>query len=115
MELPLEDFGRSTVGREAARYSLTVEELVRYAVEYYLWKRHSGRQAVKLPRFSRGGEPAGPAFRLSLELDDSAWEDLQDEAQRQGSSLELVVEHAVLLLLADLDSGRAVSVLEEND
>jgi hypothetical protein len=115
LSLPLGDFGRTTVGKEAARYSLTVEELVRYAVYYYLDQRESGRQALKLPRFSRTAE-SEPPLRLSLDLDESIWSELPAEAERQGVSVGRLLEHAVLYLLADLDAGRvASSMLDRGD
>jgi hypothetical protein len=110
LSLPLGDFGRTTVEKEAARYSLTVEELVRYAVYYYLDQRESGRQASKLPRFSRTAEPESePSLKLSLDLDEGIWSELPAEAGRQGVSVGRLLEHAVLYLLADLDAGRVAS------
>jgi hypothetical protein len=44
--------------------------------------------------------------RLGLDLDAFGWEALEEEARRQGVTVERLVEHAALYYLADLDSGR---------
>jgi hypothetical protein len=43
---------------------------------------------------------------LSLELENGILQRLQQEAERQGISLESLCEHAALLYLADLDAGK---------
>lgn len=43
---------------------------------------------------------------LTVHLGDFAWEAIEDEATRAGSSVEEIVVFSVLYYLADLDSGR---------
>lgn len=43
---------------------------------------------------------------VTLHLGDFAWEAIDDEAARAGSSIEEIVAFSVLYYLADLDSGR---------
>ncbi len=47
--------------------------------------------------------------RLTFEMDDFGWEILKEEAERQGTSLEAIVQHALAYYIADLDSGRIAS------
>jgi hypothetical protein len=105
LTLSLEEFGASTLEGEAERLSVTPAELGRQAVRYYLSDRDSGRMALRVPRLSGGGARE-PAMELELELDDDAWRELDEEAQRQGVSLERLLEHAVVYFLVDLDAGR---------
>jgi hypothetical protein len=105
LTLSLEEFGASTLEGEAERLSVTPAELARQAVRYYLSDRGSGRMALRVPRLS-GGAAREPAMKLELELDEDVWRELDGEAQRQGVSLERLLEHAVVYFLADLDAGR---------
>jgi hypothetical protein len=51
---------------------------------------------------------------LTIEFDDFGWSRIREEAERQGTSPEEVVSHAVAYYMADLDSGRiAARVLKE--
>ncbi len=103
LKLALDDFGRATLEGEAARYSVEPGELVGHAVDYYLGDRDSGRPALKVPRFDRTSTVA--PLELVVELDDRTWEEAEAEAARQRVSVERLLEHAALYLVADLDSG----------
>ena len=50
LELKLDDFAWESLAEEAAREGLTVEELVGYAVLYYLADADSGRVARQVSR-----------------------------------------------------------------
>jgi hypothetical protein len=43
---------------------------------------------------------------LTLKLDGFAWEALEEEAAREGVTMEELITFGVLYYLADLDSGR---------
>jgi hypothetical protein len=107
LTLALDDFGQATLQVEAARLSLSTAELVGQATLYYLEDRPSGRPALRVPRFSR--DPAEKTIDLELELDHHTWEELELESMRQGVTVERLVEHAALYLMADLDSGRVAT------
>jgi hypothetical protein len=49
---------------------------------------------------------ARTARKLTLELDDFAWESISEEAAREGLTVEELVGYALLYYLADADSGR---------
>jgi hypothetical protein len=51
--LQLDGFAYETVAEEAARLGVSVEELVTFAVLYYLADRDSGRIARRIPPFRR--------------------------------------------------------------
>jgi hypothetical protein len=112
--LSLEEFGASTLEAEAERYSVTPAELGRHAVRYYLADRGSGRMALRVPRLS-GGAAREPALELKLDLDSDSWNELEGEAERQGVSLERLLEHAVVYFLADLDAGRVERRMLEDE
>lgn len=70
-----------------------------------------------MPRFdraqTRSTTPEAPqdadartARELTLKLDDFAWENIAEEATREGLTVEELVGYAVLYYLADADSGR---------
>lgn len=50
--------------------------------------------------------PAGSRRRVTVELEDFAWEQIDEEAAREGLDIERLVEFALLYYLADADSGR---------
>jgi hypothetical protein len=51
--LQLDGFAYETIAEEAARLGVPVEELVSFAVLYYLADRDSGRIARRIPPFGR--------------------------------------------------------------
>jgi hypothetical protein len=107
LKLELDDFGQATLQVEAARLSLSKAELVGQAVEYYLEDRPSRRPGLRVPRFSRG--PVEKIVELELDLDPDTWDEVESESKRQRVTVERLVEHAALYLMADLDSGRVAT------
>ncbi len=98
-------FGWNSLEERAGSMGFSVDQFMEQAVAYYLSELDSGRAAARLPRF--GTEPPdGRARVLTLELDDSCTTRLDREANHQRSSLPLLLRHAALLYLADLDDGR---------
>jgi hypothetical protein len=103
LKLALDSFGRATLEVEAERYAVSPGELVGQAVEYYLSDRDSGRPALRVPRFGR--TRAKPTMELDVDLAARTWADAEAESKRQGVSLERLLEHAAIYLIANLDSG----------
>jgi hypothetical protein len=112
--LSLEDFGRTSLESRARDLDVPVSALVRQAALYYLTVRGSERSALRIPRFAR--EPAGDGrLELSIQLDEADWSALEVEAVHQRVPVERLLEHAALMFLADVDSGRvAVRIVEED-
>lgn len=107
LKLALDEFGRATLEGEAARYRVSAGELVGNAAEYFLGDRDSGRPALKVPRFARGG--ATPELDVEVDLDERTWDEAEAEAARQRVPLERLLEHAAMYLIADLDSGEVAA------
>jgi len=107
--LTLNEFGRSTIEIEAERHAVTPSELVGYAAEYYLTTRGADRAAGRVPRFLRAGTEQ--SLELAVDLAEATWEQIDSESERQGVPVELLLGHAVLHLVADLDSGEVATRL----
>jgi hypothetical protein len=106
--LTLSDFAAEVLREQARAHALSPEEFVDRAARYYVTERSTGRPARKIPAFlepSSDGREAG----LQFDLDKAAWEDLEAVAKSEETSVERLLEHAVLLLIADLDSGRVAT------
>ena len=116
LTLSLQQFGRASLERRARQLDIPVSALVRQAVLYYLAVRGSERSALRVPRFARVQQPGTDGVELSLALDHADWSALEVEAVRLRVPLERLIEHAAMLFLADLDSGRvAMRILEEKE
>jgi predicted DNA-binding ribbon-helix-helix protein len=112
IELHFDDFGRSQLRAVAERHGLTNEELLARAARECLSRRASHGFSRWVPRFRRVFRVGGGRFRprglsVSLELQDEEWRDLEAEAERQGVTVERLVEHAAVQLLSDLESDSA--------
>ena len=75
------------------------------AVRCYLGDRDSGRPAWSYPAFLRGSETRGEV-RVQLEVPGGLWQDFEEEATRQGVTVEQLAEHAAFYFAAELDAGR---------
>jgi hypothetical protein len=114
LTLSLEEFGASALEAEADRHSVSTARLARQAVRYYLSDRDSGRMALRVPRLPRAAaRPA--ALELAVDLDADSWNELDEEAGRQGVSVERLLEHAIVYFLADLDAGRVEQRMLDED
>jgi hypothetical protein len=89
----------------SARQGLTPHELVSLAAEYYLADENAGRQAAQMPRWLDELEDGGRS-KLQVDLGSDTLDALQERAGREHTSVEWLLEHATLQLMADLDSGR---------
>jgi hypothetical protein len=106
--LEMGEFARATLEDGARSYALSPEELVGHAVRYYLGDRRSGRSSYPVPgSFVHLHDAPLERIGLDLELDAGTWRQLDSECRRQDVACEQLVAHAVLYLIADLDSGRA--------
>ena len=110
LEIPItfDEFGWSALEDHARAERLELDRLVALACSYYESELSADRTATVPPRF---GEPAveretRTTRTLVLELGAESLRRLEQEAERQGLPLARLCEHAALLYLADLDSGR---------
>ena len=108
--LNLDEFGRQALSRFAQSDNGSLAKAAEMASLYYLGDRDSGRPAWRVPRFSAAPDPSQG---FQVEFDDATWEALSREAEAQNVSPETLAVHAVLYLLADVDSGRLAGSLAE--
>jgi hypothetical protein len=107
LTLRFDDFGWESLELEAQRDSETLGELLSRAAAYFEAERPTRRAAMRAPGFKPGGR--GVPREIRLEVNRDCWVGLQGEAGRQGVPLERLLEHAALLYLADVDSGRVAN------
>ena len=108
IELELAGFAGAALEAEAERHSLTREELVGLAAEYYLSDDGPARPGRQVPAWLDELD-AGDKVPLAVELRLETWQALAEHARVQRTTVERVLEHATLSLIADLDSGRVTA------
>jgi hypothetical protein len=111
MTLQIDGFGREALDAYASRAGSAAPDVVRTATLYYLADRALERPAWRIPRFTRE-LVRGRGTALDVEFDEDTFGTLEQEANRQGVAAERLAEHALLYFLADSESGRLVSRLE---
>ncbi len=102
VELQRDAAGEADVG-------LTVSALVAHAARYSL-RCNDGRGASRrVPALRRalqdGGVQRGP-LRVVLSLPRRDWRELEKDAEGQGETVERVIEHAAVHMIADLEAGK---------
>jgi hypothetical protein len=116
LKLRLSAFGRESIGAFAEQHHLSLDEVVRGATLYYISLSDAARDGMALqPPPSPSPLDPHPNGQLEVTLDVNASElrKLETECERHGVPLTRLVEHAVILFLADLDSGVAMLRLVE--
>jgi GNAT superfamily N-acetyltransferase len=104
LTVSLDEFGWESLESQARRDGETLDEFLARAAAYFDAELHANRAATLVPKFRRDGQ--GTAREIRFEVSRACWEHLEAEAGRQGVPLERLLEHAALLHLADIDSGR---------
>jgi len=112
--LGLESFTLSALDEQADRHRTTPEQIVREAALYLLADLRGARRIRRVPAFARHARPARHPATFRLSLDARSWSALTDEAARQRISVDLLLVHALLYYLSDLDSGRATLAILES-
>jgi hypothetical protein len=114
LTVKLAGFAGTAVETMAERQGLTPQELVGLAAEYYLADENAGRQAAQLPRWLDELED-GRRRILHVDLSSDTLNALLERADRERTSVEWLIEHATLFLIADLDSGRVQARVAGDD
>jgi hypothetical protein len=102
--LALGGFGLESAEALADRHGISHEILVQCAVEHHLERIVQRRPGAGPPPFER--QPVQGGLEVDVALPAETWEKLELESVLEGVPLEQLIEHAVLSLMADLDSGR---------
>jgi hypothetical protein len=116
MTLELGEFSRAALDAQAERQGLVLATLLARSAQYYLLEHPSERLSARVPSFVSGDAQTehGLPLRVTIDLDDGHWRELDAAAAREGISVERLFEHAALLFLADLESGRVAARLLES-
>ena len=109
LTLTFDEFGWESLESEARRNGETLDDLLSRAAAYFNADRSTRRAAMLVPAFEHGMR--GTPCQVLLDVSRDCWKGLESAAGRLGVSLKRVLEHAALLYLADLDSGRVANRL----
>ena len=101
-EVALGTFTRSGI---EARFGSDVKAGIEAALRHYTRRLRSNRPPVRVPAFLRQEAPSSSGEAFELEMAAEIEEALEREADRQGVSTALLLSHAVLVYLADLDAN----------
>jgi hypothetical protein len=114
VDLELDEFALEEIERVARRLGVSRERIVEHAVRHWREEEKSGRLAARPPPFAY---PVGPhpPVPLAVDLPPSDWEAVRRAAGAQEIEPERLIGHAVLLLLADFDSGRVAARVARSD
>jgi hypothetical protein len=85
------------------------------AIRIYLGDRDSGQPAWPYPGFLRASETQEDVS-LELAVDPDLWLQFEAEAERQGVSVQQLLEHAAFYFAAEFDAGRITQrILDDLD
>ncbi len=104
LSLSFDEFGWESLEAQAELQQETLDRLLAQAFAYLVSELGSDRTVLRAPRFKPSSR--GTARELELELAPVRWERLEAEAKDQEIALERLLEHAAVLYLADVTSGR---------
>jgi uncharacterized protein (DUF1778 family) len=99
--LPLAGFGLDLIEAEARRSGMTLAHFVEQAAVYYAAAPDTGRPSRRVPRFVREAERRVGSATVDVELSPDTWRALEELAEEQGTSVELMVLHAAMLYAAE--------------
>ncbi len=105
VELALDEFAFEELERASGRLGVPCAKLVQHAVRHWLDEECAGRLAFWPPSLGLPATPH-PAVPVAVDLAPSDWQAMRHAAQSHNIEPEALVAHALLLLLADVDSGR---------
>ena len=105
MTVELAPFAAGALFEEAEASDIAIETLLEEGVLYYFAERDSRRTAWRVPRLA-AAETEPRARTVELALDEGEWDWLRAEAARQNVTPARLAQHAALLYLSDLDTGR---------
>src|SRR5215213_8433912 len=99
--LPLAGFGLDLLEVEARRAEMPLAHFVEQAAAYYAAAPDTRRPSRRVPRFVRESERCVGPSTVDVELSPDVWRALEELAEEQGTSVELIVLHAAMLYAAE--------------
>ena len=108
VELALDEFALEEVERVAGRLGVPRARIVERAVRHWLAEQSTGRLAARPPS-SKPRAAAVHTVPLAVDLPRSDWDAVRRAAETHAVEPDRLIGHAVLLLLADVDSGRVAA------
>jgi hypothetical protein len=114
VEVALDEFALEEIERVAMRLAVSRERVVAQAVRHWRAEESSGRLAACPPPLA-GSPCPHPPVPLVVDLPPADWEAVQHAAGAQQIEPDALIGHAVLLLLADFDSGRVAARVARSD
>jgi hypothetical protein len=114
VEVALDEFALEEIERVAMRLAVSRERVVAQAVRHWRDEGSSGRLAARPPPLAPSADPH-PPVPLVVDLPPADWEAVQRAAGAHHIEPDVLIGHAVLLLLADLDSGRVAARVARSD
>jgi hypothetical protein len=110
VELALDEFSLEEVERAAERLGVPRGRVVQRAVRHWLDQHSTGRIATRPLACGPQASPH-PTVALAVDLAPSDWDAVQRAAQSYETEPKRLIEHAVLLLLADVHAGRLAAAI----
>ena len=99
--LPLAGFGLDLLEAEARRAEMPLAHFVEEAAAYYATAPDLSRPSRRVPRFVRESERRVGKSTVDVELSPDVWRALEELAEEQGTSVELIVLHAAMVYAAE--------------
>jgi hypothetical protein len=96
-----------------AQVGSDVGAAIETALTHYARRLRSGRPPSEVPAFRRDGdapEPEQGGRVFNLAVDEGTDRVLRYEAERQGTSLDRLVDHTIMVFLADMERARPASI-----
>ena len=109
LRLGFNDFGWDALTETAQRHGLGVGEFVSASC-----RRHLARERTGMPPVFMRSRYAGTPREITVDLGAAEMRALENEAEESTVPLDAIIRHAVLALIADIDSGRLSAELAAN-
>jgi hypothetical protein len=111
VEVVVSELAFEALAGQGADVSMPVK--IDSALRCYLGDRGTDRPAWPYPGFLRGSETQGDK-QVTFEVDESLWRDFSEEADKQGVTVEQLVEHVSFYFAAEVDAGRVTQRILED-
>jgi hypothetical protein len=101
--LPLAGFGLELLEAQAERCGTPMATFMERAAERYIAEPDRAAPSRRVPAFLKARDRPTAEQTVEVELGPDLWSALEQEAEAQGVTVELIVAHAAMLLAGDLN------------